>query len=274
MSLGDIAAKPGAWFHRVVILRLLTLIHTASGRALRNRMDMEWKTRALADFSDWLDGLDQAPPEFLPEDPAEDQPEANIRPALQNTGSPDGPDLYTLLSEFVSLKKQIQVQTREQSRNLRGLKDFNTFAGEGRQLLDDLARQVSRMGALEDKLREETTADILQAFLDIRDSLARGTAARTRVTAPFVRQKKMHALLDGYQIALNKFDQALLRLETTPIPATGRPFDPDTMAAVDTCHVPDMPQGVVTQEISGGFERRGKVLRHARVVVNTPGKEK
>jgi hypothetical protein len=92
MSLGDIAAKPGVWFHRAVILRLLTLIHTASGRALRNRLDMDWKTRALADFSDWL---------------------------------------------------------------------------------DDLARQVSRMGALEDKLREETTADILQAFLDIRDSLAR-----------------------------------------------------------------------------------------------------
>jgi molecular chaperone GrpE (heat shock protein) len=264
MSPGDIAAKAGAWFHRAVILRLLTLIHTASGRALRNRLDMEWKTRALADFSDWLDGLDQAPPEFLPQDPA-DPSETDNRSAPQDTGSLDGPDLYTLLSEFISLKKQVQIQTREQSRNLQGLKDFNTFAGEGRQILDDLA--------MEDKLREETTADILQAFLDIRDSLVRGTAARTRVTAPFVRQKKMHALLDGYQIALNKFDQALLRLETTPIPTTGRPFDPDTMAAVDTCHVPDMPQGVITQEISGGFVRRGKVLRHARVVVNTPGKE-
>jgi molecular chaperone GrpE (heat shock protein) len=272
MSPGNIAAKTGAWFHRAVILRLLTLIHTASGRALRNRLDMEWKTRALADFSDWLDGLDQVPPEFLPEDPA-DQSETDNRSAPQDTGSPVGPDLYTLLTEFISLKKQVQIQTREQSRNLQGLKDFNTFAGEGRQILDDLARQVSRMGAMEDKLREETTADILQAFLDIRDSLVRGTAARTRVTAPFVRQKKMHALLDGYQIALNKFDQALLRLETTPIPTTGRPFDPDTMTAVDTCHVPDMPQGVVTQEISGGFMRRGKVLRHARVVVNTPGKE-
>jgi molecular chaperone GrpE (heat shock protein) len=272
MSPGNIAAKTGAWFHRAVILRLLTLIHTASGRALRNRLDMEWKTRALADFSDWLDGLDQVPPEFLPEDPA-DQSETDNRSAPQDTGSPVGPDLYTLLTEFISLKKQVQIQTREQSRNLQGLKDFNTFAGEGRQILDDLARQVSRMGAMEDKLREETTADILQAFLDIRDSLVRGTAARTRVTAPFVRQKKMHALLDGYQIALNKFDQALLRLETTPIPTTGRPFDPDTMAAVDTCHVPDMPQGVITQEISGGFVRRGKVLRHARVVVNTPGKE-
>ena len=272
MSLGDLAAKPGAWFHRTVILRLLSLIHTASGRALRNRLDMEWKARALADFSDWLDGLDQAPPEVLPEDLA-DQPETDSRPAPQDAGSPGSPDLYTLLSEFVSLKKQIQVQTREQSRNLRELKDFNTFAGEGRQLLDDLTRQVSRLRALEDKLREETTADILQAFLDIRDSLARGTAVRTRVTAPFLRQKKIHALLDGYQIALNKFDQAILRLETTPIPTTGRPFDPDTMTAVDTCHVPDMPQGVVTQEISGGFIRRGKVLRHARVVVNTPGKE-
>jgi molecular chaperone GrpE (heat shock protein) len=272
MSPGNIAAKTGAWFHRAVILRLLTLIHTASGRALRNRLDMEWKTRALADFSDWLDGLDQVPPEFLPEDPA-DQSETDNRSAPQDTGSPVGPDLYTLLTEFISLKKQVQIQTREQSRNLQGLKDFNTFAGEGRQILDDLARQVSRMGAMEDKLREETTADILQAFLDIRDSLVRGTAARTRVTAPFLRQKKMHALLDGYQIALNKFDQALLRLETTPIPTTGRPFDPDTMTAVDTCHVPDMPQGVVTQEISGGFMRRGKVLRHARVVVNTPGKE-
>ncbi len=273
MSPGDIAAKSGAWFRRTVVLRLLTLIHTASGRALRSRVDMEWKTRALADFSDWLNSLDQAPPEALPQDPV-DQKEATIAPALQDTGIPGGPDLYTLLSEFVSLKKQIQVQTREQSRNLQGLKDFNTFAGEGRQILNDLSRQVSRMGALEDKLREETTADILQAFLDIRDALARGTAARTRVTAPFVRQKKIHALLDGYQIALNKYDQALLRLETTPISTTGKPFDPDTMTAVDTCHVPDMPQGVVTQEISGGFVRRGKVLRHARVVVNTPGKEK
>jgi hypothetical protein len=153
---------------------------------------MEWKTRALADFSDWLDGLDQAPPEFLPEDPA-GQPETDSRSAPQDTGSLDGPDLYTLLMEFISLKKQIQIQTREQSRNLQGLKDFNTFAGEGRQLLDDLARQVSRMGAMEDKFREETTADILQAFLDIRYTLGDQDHTPQEISAMILKTLKARA---------------------------------------------------------------------------------
>jgi len=258
-ALSTFARTTGAWIDRVLVLKLLTLIHTLSGRALRKRLSADWKETALADFSDWLDSLD-------PEQPLDE-------PLASDTGDEPGPDLYTLVAEFISLKKEIQLQNREQSRQIKGLKDFNAFAGQGRQILDDLAVQVNRIQGLEGSIREKATDDILRAFLDVRAPLARGALFNTRRPALLTRRKKILPLLEGYGIALRKFDQALAELDTVAIDTAGKAFDPDTMTALDACPSGSCPPGTVAEEISGGFMRRGKVLRPAGVVVYTQEKD-
>lgn len=252
--------KTGAWIDRAILLRLLTRIHTLSGRAVRKRQAADWKADTLADFTDWLDSLNpnQAPDQAL-------APDTNLEP---------GPDLYTLLAEFTSLKKQIQLQNREQSRNTKGLKDFNEFAGRGRQIIDDLAAQIDRIRDMDEGLKEAARNDILQTFLDVRAPLARGAKIDVSSLSLFTGREKLCRLLEGYGIALRKFDQALARLDTVPMDTAGKPFDPEKMTAMDTCGAGSSTPGTVAEEISGGFMRRGQVLRTAGVVVYTEEKEK
>lgn len=51
------------------------------------------------------------------------------------------------------------------------------------------------------------------------------------------------------------------------IPAVGEPFDPARHEAVSMVRRPDVPEGVIIEEIKPGFIRDGKLLRPATVVV-------
>ena len=68
-------------------------------------------------------------------------------------------------------------------------------------------------------------------------------------------------------MALEKFDRALALADTYPVVCLGEKFDPATMRAVDRVAVAGMDKGVVSEEISCGFVRRGKLLEAARVIV-------
>ena len=255
--LAGLAQKIYCWIDQVIILGMLKRIYTFSGNGIRKRTtpDPDWKDRTLADFKEWLDCLDRN------RDPVEgDMGEGDIGAT---------PDLYTLLAEFIALKKQIQLQNREQSKNIRGLTDFNEFADQGRKVVELLEDKVNRITAMEEKLKADAMEEALQPFLDVRDPLYRGlTSAKNTGNVLFSGRKKLDRLIDGYDMALKKFDQALARLDTFPILTNEAAFDPETMMAVDTRKKEHTPAGMVVDEISGGFTRHGRVIRPARVMVS------
>lgn len=210
----------------------------------------QWKEKALEDFSAWLN----AAPE------AESDPDTLVEAC----------DLYTLLTEFAALRQEITRQTRQQRNTLRSQEQW---VDRFRDIDEQLAARIARLDQVHEDLRQDIEKATALPFLDIRDALVRGETAAGNAARKrgFLRRppKGMDAVLEGYRMALRRFDRALDRLGIRPIPTTGLPFDPDCMRAVEKRDQADLEPGVVLAEVLGGFTRGDDILRTAEVVVNS-----
>ena len=214
----------------------------------------EWKQRALDDFNAWLMEL----PDDLPADRNVDI---------------DSCDLYTLLTEFTALRQEIKLQTREQNRALRHhetfLDGFKEAAALFKERTDDFA-------GLEERIRLGSEKNALTPFLGVRDALGRGLdAARAAAeTKSFFRRppRGINGVVEGYEMALRRFDRALSHVGVTPLKTVGQPFDPTVMRAMINRTDPQQEPGIVIEELLPGFIRGNEVIRTAEVVVN--GNEK
>jgi molecular chaperone GrpE (heat shock protein) len=218
----------------------------------------EWKDKTLEDFRCWLDTLPEGPPS-------------------NDTVSPEACDLYTLLAEFSALRQEIKLQNRQQSKSI---KTFTTFMDsyEGivasfKEPADQYRQRMQDIRELENSIRQTVEKNTVRHFLDVRDALLRGrTAARAanHQTSSFFRKKTnhMHGIIEGYNMAIRRFDRALAAMDVYPVETLQRPFDPVTMKAVDTREEPGIENGIVIEEQLGGFTMHDEVLRTAEVVVS------
>jgi len=243
------------YFDLKIMVKILKIIHDFSGRQIHKREINkglgDWKEQTIADFKVWISQVEN-------------------RSGLQEGDPMDECDLFTLLAEFVSLKKQIQLQNREQSKNINGLKDFNEFAQQGHAILSLLDEKMDQLNALEEKIKEDAMETAVKAFLDVRDTLVRGVDSGEKIgSASFLfGRKKIADIIQGHGMALRKFDLSLAMLDTFPIDTNNKEFNPGTMMAVDTQHRDGVKNGMVIDEICGGFTRKNKVIRPAQVTVN------
>jgi molecular chaperone GrpE (heat shock protein) len=129
--------------------------------------------------------------------------------------------------------------------------------------------KISRMDAMEIQVQDRTEEKILKLFFDLRNNLKRGReAGQKALNHGFVwRRKRLTALVQGYEIALNKFDKALAAADTYPVVTQGEPFDPAVMRAVDRVSVKGVDAGMVHAEVACGFIRRERVILPADVIV-------
>jgi molecular chaperone GrpE len=75
------------------------------------------------------------------------------------------------------------------------------------------------------------------------------------------------ALIAGYTMTLQRLDRALAEHGLEPIPAVGRPFDPELMEAVEAAAGGGRPAGEVLAEVRRGYRLNGRVFRYALVRV-------
>lgn len=271
------------WKQKIVLPSLRTLRNFAHNQIrLRDDtygLDQDWKVRLQADFQSWLMDLSH-PPAHSPAGPSAmagrqgGGPRERLKDfdgSNPDPGVEDYPeiDLFTLLSEFASLRTQIQLQTREQARNVKALDEFNGFVDKTSHLLALMDEKISCMDAMEIQVQDRTEEKILKLFLDLRNNLKRGKeAGQKALNHGFVwRRKRLISLVQGYEIALNKFDKALAAADTYPVVTQGETFDPALMRAVDRVSVKGVDAGMVHAEVACGFIRRERVIRPADVIV-------
>ena len=219
----------------------------------------DWRQGALADFARWLDEL------------GEDAPEAGDA-AGDDAGAQESPecDLHTLFAELAALRQEVRLQNREQSRAGRELAKAADRYDEAAALMQ---RHDADLAAFEKRVAREAENRCLRSVLEVRDALARGRDAavelRERPGGLFRRPPRgIAGIVEGYEMALRRFDRMLSRFGVRRLETTGRPFDSRTMHAVETRRVEQVEGGVVVEELLGGFVRDGDVLRLADVAVN------
>ncbi|MBI5442200.1 MAG: nucleotide exchange factor GrpE [Deltaproteobacteria bacterium] len=181
------------------------------------------------------------------------------------------PDLWSFYGALAALKEEVRRDARQSRRALeesaQRAQDSEAWL---RPELEALRGQVARLAG--EAHAEARRRDLLE-LVGLRDRAALAASAfaaagrgglRVRLSglAPL-----LASLAQGQEMLLNRFDELLLARGVTVFATRGRPFDPETMKAVEVDPAPGVPEGTVTEELRPGYEWEGRTLRAAEVRV-------
>lgn len=182
-------------------------------------------------------------------------------------------DLYSMWAAVTALTQEVRLQGRSFKQLSECLAPIGILAPQ----LPEMRREA----------QERARREVLDVFLDLRDRLARGL---DRVRAS---QKKMDdslrsswtvrvlarhpifcqafegvtALEEGYQMSMERLQDALAQFDVREIACEGQPFDPKSMHAVDVEETDQEAEGTVLEVYRAGYEWKGEVHRPAQVKV-------
>ncbi len=91
-----------------------------------------------------------------------------------------------------------------------------------------------------------------------------------RENAERVRQT-LEATAAGFAMTLQRVERAMAQHGLEPIPAAGRPFDPELMEVLEVVLDGGRPSGEVVEEVRRGYLWQGRVFRYAQVRVAKNG---
>lgn len=218
------------------------------------------------------------------------EPEASpqgVDPAiLASLGEPEEEDRqcdsYALWSAMTTLTQEIKLQGRAfQELNLRLSTQQEKMAAELRAVYAEREKTLQREA--ERRARREA----ISALIDLRDRLGRGREsvraseqemAKAAKASWFQRvfqkpaahpaQDALGALVRGYELGVERLDQALSECNAVEIRCQGEAFDPRRMNAIDIEESGEVPADTVLQVYRSGYEWNGEVFRPAQVKVS------
>lgn len=185
-------------------------------------------------------------------------------------------DSYALWSAMTALAQEVKLQGR-------AFKELNdTLPVQASRAADELrAAHRERERDLEREAERRCRKEALNVLIDLRDRLARGiesvgqASVRVRpgwLSRIFGRRRapdaRIEALVKGYELALERLDQALGDWNAREILCQGQSFDPRRMNAIDREESGAVPEGTVLEVYRRGYEWNGEVFRPAQVKVS------
>lgn len=165
---------------------------------------------------------------------------AKVETAPEPTPQPEI-DVAALTAERDALLAECDAQ---KDQFLRARADFDNYR---KRMLRDM-EQIRRMAA----------ERLVQDLLPVLDNLERAVEHA---------QAEPAGLIEGVEMVLKQFRDALIRHGVEAIPAAGLPFDPMCHEAVACIETADCPPEHVAQEMLKGYRMGGTVLRFAKVMV-------
>jgi len=220
----------------------------------------------LRRFAAWLDSVLGAedPPQGLP---AELLSSVMAEPQPDNDGRSD---LYSMWAAVTALTQEVRLQGRSFKQLSESLAPIATLAPQ----LPQMHREA----------QEGARREMLDVLLDLRDRLAGGLervrtsqedSRRSRWTARLLARHRifrqasenLEALEEGYQMCMERLEDALAQFDVRKIACDGQPFDPKSMHAVDVEETDQEAEGTVLEVYRAGYEWKGEVHRPAQVKV-------
>jgi molecular chaperone GrpE len=169
-------------------------------------------------------------------------PEAGqVNPA--DAGAPKEPEGVEALTAKLEQAQAEATKLREQL--LRTAADYDNFRKRTRRDLEDAQRK--------------SVEKVLLEVLPVSDNLERAVQAAQKAT-------DASSVIEGVNMVLRFFEDALNRLGVERVQTLGQPFDPGLHEAVQQVESEQSP-GTVVLELTPGYRLSGKLLRPAMVAV-------
>lgn len=154
----------------------------------------------------------------------------------------EGRNLETHVAELEDALEHRQERIEElESRVVRLQADFQNYKKRAKARLEEAGERASE--------------DLLKKFLNVRDDLERALDA----------EGDAESIREGIRITLDRFDHILESENVEPVDASA--FDPERHEAIAQIPAPDLDEGDIVDVHRQGFERKGRVIRPARVTV-------
>lgn len=150
------------------------------------------------------------------------------------------------------LRESAEIQAEEEPTDQRYLEHLQRLKAE----FDNYRKRVDRERA---QLEDRITGDFCKKLLPILDNLERALT-HTRGSSD--------AMLAGLELVRQNLWGLLEREGLSRVPAVGRAFDPHIHEAVMVEGDHSGQGEIVTEEIQGGYQYRGRLLRPAKVKVS------
>jgi molecular chaperone GrpE len=173
-------------------------------------------------------------PEPQPQPVPEPQPEPELEIAVEDDQS----------AEIAQLEKKL---ADEHDRLLRAAADLDNFRKRTRRDIDDALVRG----------RGEVLAELLPT-MDALDLALKNAAG----------EETVRAMVDGVEMVRRQFLGSTARFGLKPISCVGAPFDPNFHEAVAQIPHPEVPAGVVIEELRRGYLLGDRLLRASLVVVS------
>mgnify|MGYP005837030859 CR=1 FL=1 len=122
-----------------------------------------------------------------------------------------------------------------------------------------------RMARQYEEVVRAANEEVLLQLLELADNFRRGLEAAEKTT-------EVESLRKGTELIYQQMSELLKRFGVETIAAVGEKFDPNWHEAVMQMPSEKYDEGTIIQEITSGYKRHGKALRHSKVVVSS-GKE-
>ncbi|QEG41910.1 nucleotide exchange factor GrpE [Roseimaritima ulvae] len=138
------------------------------------------------------------------------------------------------------------------------------------QQLADADKRVLQAEAEKENFRKRIKADfemqlrfaalpLLQDILQVRDNLKRALEAAGQ----------NESLREGVAMVAKQLDDNLAKHHCKPIPAVGEIFDPNYHEAIQQAPSDEYAAGVVSMEVTTGYQLHERVVRPSQVIVST-----
>ena len=111
--------------------------------------------------------------------------------------------------------------------------------------------------------------NVIISFLGIADDLQRMIDS-----VDGEKSQNAKSLMEGINLILEKLHRRLGALKVEPFDSEGIKFDPELHDAMMTQSSDDHEDGVVIQEFEKGYKYKDRVIRHAKVIVNSQENDK
>lgn len=123
------------------------------------------------------------------------------------------------------------------------------------------------------EIRKYSSEDLLKKIVPVLDtlSLALGAAEKAKSqpeNEPLFANKVYQSFIQGVEMTLKQFEQALESCGVEFLNSKGKEFDPNLHEALGQAQNNDVENNIITEEFQRGFKLSGRVVRHAKVIVN------
>jgi len=160
------------------------------------------------------------------------------------------------------------MEEEKKQENLEEVKQENAETSKVKQELDDTMDRLKRLMAEFDNykkrsLKERETlynslvGDIATSMLPVVDNLEKAVGAETTD----------EAYKQGVELVLKQLKDVLTSFGVEEIPTVGTTFDPEIHEAVSSVQDENLGEKEIKEEFRKGYRIRGRVIRHAMVVV-------